>query len=543
MIQKNAHIQLINGILIFTMVCGPSLSLSQNLDNADKSIDLIIPNVSEPLQQIANNRVQAMNAAPAWVKELRSKTVSEYFPENLDDKNSDWSQGIHELSIDAQRLHEYFEQSDKSGLYKNFIEKKLKPFIKQIDKKKLSSAMRNKKITRPIGEWTVETLVITEQVAYLGRYPNFIRNTLGLITGPHLRGASAIAGVIVFGAIGAVTANHFNISPGWTIALIVGALGGAFQAGPLAAILNSATGWFIQPTTEFIRLISSRYTGPWEQKINHFYDKLKPRSSSTQDATRNETPNIPSVEKDGMDFAGMSHEEQKENWNKNLKMWVAVAKTFGQLLRDTHHAGRVLMMISWSDEQLTTTLVETMDTKLLNLAINAETLLSPYKTAILVNPNLNQEEKIKALAQFEFNFDSYQKLNEDKWMNLDHDKNSLKELENKIASIQNELLIVGVTKQDVSRLAAIQTQRVKAMSTIITALTLNEIRSFNVAEANRNLEGEARQAQRVIRNGFHLQDYVNQYREHVQRSMEQMGYKNSRKPLSKAAIMSCEGIF
>ncbi len=520
-------------ILIFILVSQSLLSFSQSLD----------PSLPAPIDQLVQSRMQSMNFAPAWVKELRSKTLSEYFSSNLDDKGNDWQQGTKKLTEDARRLHEYFEQNDKSGQYTNFIKNKLNPFISQINAKNLASPIRHKKITRPLSEWTVETLVITEQVAYLGRYPNFIHNSLNLLTGSHLRGASAIAGTIVVAAISAFTAYHFNISPGWAAALFIGALGGAFQAGPLAAILNSATSWFIQPTTEFVRLISSRYTGPWEQKINHFYDKLKPQPNGTQDAARNETPNIPTVERDGMDFAGMSQEEQKENWNKNLRMWVAVAKTFGQLLRDTHHAGRVLMMISWSDEQLTTVLVETMDAKLVSLAIRADSLLSPYKTAILVNPKLNQNEKMDSLAKLEFNFDLYQSLNEQKWMNLDQNEESLEKLNQQIELVQNDMRNYGMTKQDLANLANIQIQRSKAVSTIVTALTLNEIRSFNVAEANRNLEGEARQAQRAIRNGFHLQDYVNQYRMHVQQLMEQMGYKNSRKPLPTNLISSSQKIF
>ncbi|MBK7843032.1 MAG: hypothetical protein IPJ71_04955 [Bdellovibrionales bacterium] len=55
---------------------------------------------------------------------------------------------------------------------------------------------------------------------------------------------------------------------------------------------------------------------PWEQAINHFYDKFKPTPSAVGDAERNETPNVPTVERDGMDFAGMSEEEQRNNWGK-----------------------------------------------------------------------------------------------------------------------------------------------------------------------------------------------------------------------------------
>ncbi|MBK8204229.1 MAG: hypothetical protein IPK68_18580 [Bdellovibrionales bacterium] len=104
-------------------------------------------------------------------------------------------------------------------------------------------------------------------------------------------------------------------------------------------------------------------------------------------------------------------------------------------------------------------------------------------------------------------------------MDLDLTDTSLAELEAQIGQANEALARSGMTDRDISRLAD-AVERAKAVMTIVTALALNEIRSFNVAEANRNLEGEARQAQRVIRNGFHLQDYVNKYRERIQLAMQ-----------------------
>ncbi|MGZ3744241.1 MAG: hypothetical protein ACXWRA_10375, partial [Pseudobdellovibrionaceae bacterium] len=440
--------------------------------------------------------------------------------------------------------------------------------------KKVSSAVREQRITRPIKEWTVETLVVTEQVAYLGRYPNFVKKVMGLFTGRHLRGAGAIAGTIALSAVGLFTAYHFGyhidaatlqagihtVGAGlksvasaaevkswsmgvWTSGVAVGAflgraLGGAFQAGPLATILNAATSWFIQPTTEFVKIISSRYTAPLEQKINQFYDKLKPANHGGEDAKRNETPNLATVERDGMDFAGMTPQEQENNWAKNLRMWVAVAKTFGQLLRDTHHAGRVLMMIAWQDEQSTAIMVELMDTKLINLAMDSETLLTPYKSAILSDPSMDMTERKNKLTEFQEHFEQYQTLNEKMWMDLNLDEEGRHKIAQQIEEHLNYLAQI-MTRKDIIKLASIQTQRYGAVRSLVTALALGEVRSFNTAEANRNLEPEARQAQRAIRNGFHLQDYVNKYREHVQVAMEKMGYENAR----KSAPMSCDSIF
>ncbi|MBK7843033.1 MAG: hypothetical protein IPJ71_04960 [Bdellovibrionales bacterium] len=160
------------------------------------------------------------NAAPPWVKKLQKKKVSEYFPRDFNDQSPSWQQGIRRLTSDATKLHEYYEEQNKSGSYALFVEKKLAPFIAQLTAKKLKSAYRHTRVSTPISEWTVEILVVTEQVAYLGRLPNFIKNALGLLVGRHLRGASAVAGVVVLGAIGAVTAQHFDLpcpQVGWSV--------------------------------------------------------------------------------------------------------------------------------------------------------------------------------------------------------------------------------------------------------------------------------------------------------------------------------------
>lgn len=558
--MKRSILTILNIVLVFKLIAGSYPAFGKK---SELSADVIVPpvagvdiqnipvevngevlNLPPALEGVADGHVRQENAAPPWVKKLQKKKVSEYFPRDFNDQSPNWQKGIRRLIDDATRLHEYYEGQDKSGSYALFVEKKLAPFIAQLTAKELRSAYRHKRVSTPIAEWTVEILVVTEQVAYLGRLPNFIKSALGLLVGRHLRGASAVAGVVVLGAIGAVTAQHFDLPSGWMVGAAIGSvLGGAFQAGPLAAILNAATAWFIQPTTEYIRVLSARFTGPWEQAINHFYDKFKPTPSGVGDAERNETPNIPTVERDGMDFAGMSAEEQRNNWGKNLRMWVAVAKTFGQLLRDTHHSGRVLMMVAWADEQLTTNLVETMDTKLLNLSIMAETILTPYKTAILANGLVSINERTSSLAQLQAHFDLLQVLSERKWMDLDLDDRSLAELESQVAQAIEALARAGMTDRDISRISEMQSERANAVMTIVTALTLNEIRSFNVAEANRNLEAEARQAQRVIRNGFHLQDYVNKYREQIQLAMRKMGYENSSKPLPLAAAgKSCASV-
>ncbi|MGZ3747864.1 MAG: hypothetical protein ACXWRE_10860, partial [Pseudobdellovibrionaceae bacterium] len=175
---------LLKGALIGTLILGPNIGYSADPVPTDTPLEAIIPKVEgvdletlptnaegepdtlpAPLEKIAQEKANAANAAPAWVKELRSRSIGEYFPQTLDDKSEAWQQGKRRLLDDAQKLHKYFEEQDQSGLYQDFIDKKLTPFINTLDAKKVSSAVREQRITRPIKEWTVETLVVTEQVA------------------------------------------------------------------------------------------------------------------------------------------------------------------------------------------------------------------------------------------------------------------------------------------------------------------------------------------------------------------------------------------
>jgi hypothetical protein len=510
-------------------------------------------NLPQELEAIAKNQTYEMNAAPDWVKELRSRSVGSYFPRGAEAKSLEWQEGSRRLTADATRLHLYFEERDDSKLFKDFIGKKLEPFVNKITPKTIASAYRHSKVTQPISQWTVETLVVTQQVGYVGRLPNFLKNSMSLLNGKHLKGASVAAGVLVVGAAVAYAGSKFGFGAGVIVGgmlsgvtSVLGSAGRSFEAGPLAEIWKAATGWFLTPTTEFVRVLNARYFGKAEEKVNHMYDKLKPKSEGKEAASiqaaaeRNQIPKMASIADDKTSLAGMTPDQQERNWNKCLRMWVAVAKRFGQLLRDTHHHGRVLMLISAHDEQAASMVVETIDTKLLNLALQAEAILEPYKTRIIVRASDNDEKMRERLQALEVTFDEYQLSHERQWREPWLEKAEINKILAQTAQLKATLMTFGLTSRDLDKLEVIQAERAKSVEALVTALALNDVRSFMTAEANRNLDPEARIFTRTVREGFTLEAMTQRYLGLVQHKIRLMGFEVG---LTSGSGARCEGLF
>jgi hypothetical protein len=503
------------------------------------------------LQIVRDRRNTDTANAPGWVKELRTRTVESYFERaNGNDQSAEWRAGLEALRKDAVRLHEYFEQEDQSGLFKNFVKTRLEPFISSLTAKKIKSASRWKRATQPIGQWSVEKLVVTRQISYLGRFPSFVRSTLGLLSGKHLKGASVTAGLIAVSSTIVYSGIHWDVTGPALFAtgVVMGsAMKGAFNAGPLAAILNSTTGWFLRPTTEFINVLNARYLGAVEAKINNFYDRLKPKGdvgkgkTMAELAEKNAAPKFASLEEDGINFAGMTEKQQTQNWDKNLRMWVGVAKRFGQLLRDTHHQGRVLTLISPHDEQAATVVAESIDTKLIALGLAEEAVIAPHKMALMMEQGVTREQRRANVIELETLFDRAYKFSRSMWeLSVEGNEAKFIEAAHELQEIHTKLTELGFTPRDIRRLKEIQIERAHAMGRLVTAIALNEVRSFSTAEANRNLEKDARRMARAVRRGFGLQQYTENYLPQVQSRMRDMGYEVGEKG---AVARTCESLF
>ncbi len=486
--------------------------------------------------------------SPGWVKDLQKKTLSQYFPNLIaTSTESDLNQGKQDLLLDSAKLFKYYESDNTdSRIYKQFVSKRLTNFIGSITLDSLKSVHRKSQIAAPMSTWTVESLVVREQIVYLGHFPNVIKNTMNLVTGPHFKGATVIAGLLATTAVAIYTGQIlYHLSP-IGVGIAAGSFVGnmfftAFKSSTLAGPLNSLLDCIFGPTNEFIGTLASRRLGGVRRVVNNFYDKLKvkPNEKGVESRT-NDSPNYPDPVKDNMTFAGMTKAEQDQNWDKCLRMWNGVQSTFGQLLRGNHHAGRSLMMIAWSDEQITKILVETMDSKLILYATQAETRLQVYKNLILGDQTLSSEQKMAKIAEFLDHYDLYQSLNEKVWLDLALSADEIAQLNSEVTT-HLDFLSKHLMKRDLDYIIEIQENRREAIRTLFTGLTLNEIRSYMVAEANRNLDAEARLAQRAIRRGFQLQNYVESYQNHIQLVMQEMGFKNELK--LTPAHFTCEDIF
>lgn len=509
--------------------------------------DISLANDIEPLartlDQIAQEHANEANRAGVSIKAIRGRSVGEYFPSNVVQGSREWREGVDRLVADATKLHNYFESVSNPqsaveiGLKKDFVKQKLEPFIRAITRDQLESSLHKTRIAQPVQEWSVETLVVTQQVTFVARFPNFTKNAMGLVSGKHLRGATAAAGSIVMLAVIGYTGTHLGIEWGAVSLVSLGFVGrsllGGFNAGTVGPIMSALTGWGVRPTTERINKWNARITGRLEERINLGYDRAEnwfQRSfqggtkAQAPNSEQNHTPNFASVAEDGFGIAGMTEDQQTRNWTKNLRMWVTVAKRFSQLLSDTYHHGRVLMMIAWHDEQAAAAIVETIDTKLQVISSASEALLDPYKTAILANHALSADDRRIALERLEGAYDDYLKAEEAVWREP-QDRATMVALIAGADAARDNLVSFGLTKRDIRKMGYLQLKYARAVRSLVTGVAINEIRSFMTAEANRNLESESRRAVRAVRRGFGLQFYTDRYLLLVQERIREMGYE------------------
>ena len=516
--------------------------------------------LARSLEDIANEHAREAKHAPREIKALRARSVGEYFPSGIQEGSAEWHNRVERLVQDASTLHNYFESvsnpqtAAELGLKKDFIKNKLEPFIRSLSSESLRSSYRKSRLAQPIGEWSIETLVVTQSMTYLARFPNFTKNAMNLVSGKHLRGATYLAGTTVMLTVIGYAGTHLGIN--WTLvsAASLGFLGssllGGFNAGTVGPIMSALTGWGVRPTTERINKWNARITGRLEERINLGYDKAEEwfqsfsrtgKPGAGPDTEQNHTPNVARVEEHGFGVAGMTEEQQARNWTKNLRMWVTVAKRFSQLLSDTYHHGRVLMMIAWHDEQSASAIIETIDTKLEVIAAASEALLDPYKAGITANHARSREERRADLESLELAYDRYVDANEQVWRDPQLDESGVKKAMAKVEMARLELTQFGLTARDINKMDRLQFKYARAVRSIVTACAINEIRSFMTAEANRNLEAESRRAVVSVRRGFGLQYYTDKHLLLIQERIREMGYEIG--PSPGAGARQCSELF
>ncbi len=475
--------------------------------------------LSPAAQDIIREKVGNLRSSPSWVKALQLKTLNSYFKSKIRREGPLPERESEQLIRDASALSEYFEQDDKTKEFKSVPEYGIKPFIRSLTFAKLNARLRGGKVTQAIGNWTVESLVVRMHLASLAKFPDRAKRALNMISGRHLKGASKAALALSMG--GGAFYMFSDVGGSWVAFTIMATVVGAFKAGPLATIMNAGTSWFINPTVEYVKVINNRYTAPIETRINNFFDRMKPTSESEEeDSKANTTPKIGDINEDAMDFGGMSETEQRENWTKLLRVWVGVCKHYYKLLRDTHHLGRSLVLNSWNDEMSATLFMETMDSKLAVLSVEELQLLSPYQTGFIVRGDNESKDRLDQL------FDHYRDLCARTWMES-LSEGEAAQLGKEIRNTQSEIQAMGLSDLVMQKLWDVQVRRAHAVSALTTGLAMNELKLLSNAEANRNLQAEAREAQRALHRGFGVQRFVETYGLKITETHRKMGFENS----------------
>lgn len=489
---------------------------------------LLKPLVIEPLtpsyKEIAKRKMREHLEAPARIKALLKTKVRAYFP-NLKKDEALPNAEVERLISDAKELSDYMKSNDRSGQFDLFAEQNLEPYIRDLKPADVVPAavmpVAGKKIG--IGNWTLESVVVSRMLNFMSKGKNFGVGALKLAQGVGLKGASRIAmGIATLSAVHyfypAATpyASMFMLMTFWD----------SFKAGPLGTILNSGSGWFVRPTSEFFTVLESRYTAQAEIRLNRAYDKVSPKSKPGETLTEkqkdmNDRVRLTTMETDGMDFGGMTHEDQLENWEQGLGFMVTVAKSFGQLLRGTYHAGRDLMMLSWTDQQNVTQLVELMDLKRIALRTESNAVLAPFKTTFLLR---DQPEK---KVELEEAFEEFELQCSRVWQEPDMSMEEVDKLALEIGGKVDRLKALGLSKIDINLLIDIQKTLSRAIATKIATLAIGEVRGFYGAERNRNLVIGPRQIDQAVRNGLGTEIHREENLPLVQRQMRAMKQKIS----------------
>ena len=483
----------------------------------------------EVLLELARRRAAEAERAPGWFKRILHRPVAWYAgqkPDPVDFRT--------ELLADAIRIFKHFESESTSTEFDGFVTAQLAPFVASLDPKRIDDPIRHGVLTTPVAKWSMQELVVKQMVGFLGKSRDFSRRALGLISGRHLKGATGSVASIV----GWTVAYQYFPDSTWSSTLFVGGLVGLALTGPFNAVTTAAAGFFVRPTTELVKVLGARITGDLEAKINRGYDWLVARLPSTGDNEHNDSVRIATFEDEHTDFARMSPEDQLRNWARGLNIFIMVYNLFSRLLRDTHHGGRDLMMLSWTDSQNISQLVEVLDVKEHVLRGNEIAVLAPYRHAMI-----NRGE-IERKNEFDRRVRAFNRVTERVWLNPDANQGEIDQLALEIDAAAERLREYGFSNDELHRLLNIQRDRGRAVGKLITAVAIGHLRQFYGAERNRNLARDAHAIAHAIQVGFGTEEYTERYLPLVRRQMRLMGMEYSdadpQSPLSDPQIVQRE---
>lgn len=161
----------------------------------------------------------------------------------------------------------------------------------------------------------------------------------------------------------------------------------------------------------------------------------------------------------------------------------------------------------------------------MGLVTQSEGILEQYKMRLPSRPSVIDEQHRTELQALETAFDRFEAASERVWREPWLDERALMKVASDIQVARADLMRFGISERDMKRLGIIETERAKAIDSLVTALALNDLRTFMTAEANRNLEPEARMFTRSIREGFGLEQMTQRYLLLVQYRIRKMGFE------------------
>ena len=491
-------------------------------------------------EESAKQKVHDADAAPAWVKELRARTLGDYFP-LITLAPFQHKQAVDRVRADLRRLHAYFERDAADAGLVAATRQSVDRFADRLTYARVARGQFDRVLA--MRELTLEG-VIADRAAHAAlksRRPS--QKIAALLGVHHLRGATlgATAQIIARGArwigrqftvdrdihwsnvkpilkvlvpigLAAVAVDHLTQSHLIT-GFVLGSLWGAVQAGPIAHLLNAATGWFLVPTTEFVKIWSKRRTGNAQERIKNTFNQINAKmgAEETLDQIRAAT-----LERDDSDIADMPPDMQARAQKKLLRIYAALKNSWSRLMTDSDHDGRWLLTSLWSDEFDTMVLVNQGLRDIASLDSDVKLLLTPYRTVLVLKEDHPANARI-AEAYHRMK----QKLEKHDWGRDE----VTPELTATIDDFVDQMRRLRVPEVEIQEILAMQRRRSELVSSVVTALAVNEARYLAFAEGNRNMPDEPRGIQRTIRRSFRLQRHVEYFKEQIQAVHRDMGLR------------------
>lgn len=451
---------------------------------------------------------------PEWVTNLRTRTLRSYL-----EGSELTADAKAKLTVDAVQLYTYL-QTQRRGQLPEFPEKDLKPAIEKLDKSLLDRHVRLGNQDMSLGDWSLELFVETEMTKAAIKGPGGLRGVLTVLRDERFRrGAGLLSKAALFMGATYATAVALGYDDKLTAALW-GVFAGGFTAGIGGELWKASTSFFLQPSTELLKVLNAQYTGGAEQWINHALHKVRPRAKEDPTMFRNDRLRVATMKDHGFDCAGMPAEDQIYNMEAFQRISISVCKSYGQLYTDTFHHGRAIQTSTWEKLQAAQQLIEQLEGRMQELGKWGEDILTSYKTAFLIK---DQNELAENLLD---TYDRLQRRTDEAYLSAYGTGAEREMLRESILGALHRLKDLGVSMRDIEQIMLHQIERARVKTILVTAITISEMVMLVFPENGRNLEPNAAKMQIALQRAFGRKVFVDRYLPAVQDLQRKMSFRN-----------------